>query len=90
MWDEDRVRLALEAGEDIGSEVIDRADEVFVPHEHVGEDESEEDCADPGTYETFGTSQHELHGKVRVCVPSTVFFGLSLISCVLPNVIPQM
>ena len=34
--DEDRVGVAGEAGEDVGAEVVDGADEVFVAHEDVG------------------------------------------------------
>ena len=29
------------------------ADEVFVPHQHIGHSEAEDDCADPSTYESF-------------------------------------
>jgi len=53
--DEDRVGSAFEAGEDVGAEVVDGADEVFVAHEEVGQGEPEDDGADPGADEACGT-----------------------------------
>jgi len=47
VWDEDWVWFALEAGEDVGAEVVDGADEVFGAHEDVGHAEAEEDGEDP-------------------------------------------
>ena len=47
MWDEDWIRSAFQACENVGTEVIDGADEIFVAHKDVGECESEEDGADP-------------------------------------------
>jgi hypothetical protein len=49
--DEDRVGLALEAGENVGSEVIDRADEVFGASEEVGHGEPEQHSENPCTDE---------------------------------------
>ena len=45
--DEDGVGFAFEAGEDVGAQVVDGADEVFGAHEEVGEAEAEDDGADP-------------------------------------------
>ena len=50
--DEDRVRVALEAGEDVGSEIVDRADEVLGAHENVGHGKAEQDSENPSTDET--------------------------------------
>lgn len=49
--DENRVRIAFEASEDVGSEIIDRADEVLGAHEDVGHGEAEQDSEDPSTDE---------------------------------------
>lgn len=49
--DEDRVRVAFEASEDVGSEVVDRADEVLGTHEDVSHAETEQDSEDPSTDE---------------------------------------
>lgn len=49
--DEDGVRVALEAGEDVGSQVIDGADEVFGAHENVGHGEPEQYSEYPSTDE---------------------------------------
>ena len=51
MGDEDRIRAAFEAGEDVGTKVVDGADEVFVAHEEVGQAETEDNGADPGADE---------------------------------------
>jgi hypothetical protein len=51
VWDEDRVRVAFEASEDVGSEIVDRADEVLGAHEDVGHCEAEQDSEDPSTDE---------------------------------------
>lgn len=51
--DEDRVRVALETSEDVGSEVVDRADEVFGAHEDIGHGEAEQDGKDPSTDEAW-------------------------------------
>lgn len=48
-----RVRRALQSGQDIGTKVIDGANEVFVAHEDVGHEIAETDGADPGTQETL-------------------------------------
>ena len=37
---------------------VHRADEVFVPHQHVGHSEAKDDCTDPGAYKS-------LHGLFR-------------------------
>ena len=92
-WDEDWVWIAFEAGEYVGAEIVDGADEVFGTHEEVGEGEAEEDGEDPGAHEAciHTISDSYMFGlSLSENVPSTVFFGLSLISCVLPNVIPTM
>ena len=52
VWDEDRVRVAFEAGEDVGSEIVDRADEVLGTHKDVSHDETEQDSEDPSTDKT--------------------------------------
>ena len=49
--DENGVGVAVQTGEDIGSQVVDGADEVFVAHEDVCEAEADENCADPGAHE---------------------------------------
>ena len=43
----DRVGGAFQSCPEIGSEVIDGADEIFVPHEDVCHEEAEDDGADP-------------------------------------------
>jgi hypothetical protein len=49
--DKDRVRVALKAGEDVGSEIVNGADEVFGAQEDVGHDKAEKDSEDPSTDE---------------------------------------
>lgn len=51
VWDEDRVGVTFQAGEDVGTQVVDRADEVLGTHEHVGHGESKQDGEDPCTDE---------------------------------------
>jgi len=51
--DEDRVRVALETSEDVGSEVVDRADEVLGTHEDVGHGEAKQDSEDPSTDKAY-------------------------------------
>lgn len=53
LGEEDRVGIALEAGEDVGSQVVDRADEELGSHHDVGEDHGEDDGHDPSTNETL-------------------------------------
>lgn len=53
MGSKDGVWCALETSEDVGSEVIDRADEVFVTHQDVGHQEAKDQSADPGPHEAF-------------------------------------
>lgn len=53
LGDEDRVRIAFEAGEDVGSEVVDRADKVLGAHEDVGHGEAEQNCENPSTNEAY-------------------------------------
>lgn len=47
------VRLALEAGEDVGAEVVDGADEVLGAHQHVGQQETPDEGHAPGTNKTL-------------------------------------
>jgi hypothetical protein len=49
--DEDRVGVTFQASEDVGSQVVDRADEVLGTHEHVGHGEAKQDGEDPCTDE---------------------------------------
>ena len=53
MREEDGIGVALEASEDVGAEVIDRANEVFAAHEEVGKEEANDDGADPGTHKAY-------------------------------------
>ena len=50
---EDRVGGALEAGPEVGAEVVNGADEVLVAHQDVGHEEAEDDGADPGADEAL-------------------------------------
>lgn len=50
---EGRVRFALEAGEDVGAEVVDGADEVLGAHQHVGQQAAPDDGHDPGADEAL-------------------------------------
>ena len=54
MCDEDRVLSAVQASEDVGAKIIDRADEVVVAHEDVREQEAKEDGTDPRPNEACG------------------------------------
>ena len=51
--EEDRVRVALETGEDIGAEVVDGADEVLGAHQHFREHDTPEHGHDPGADEAL-------------------------------------
>lgn len=51
--DKGRVWRALQSGQDVGTKVIDGANEVLVAHEDVGHEVTETDGADPGTQETL-------------------------------------
>lgn len=48
-----RVRCALKPGQDVGTEVVDGANEILVAHEDVGHEVAEPDGADPGPQETL-------------------------------------
>ena len=48
---ENRVRIALEASEDVCSKIVDGADEVLGAHENVGHGESKQDGEHPSTDE---------------------------------------
>lgn len=50
---EGRVRDTLKTGQNVRTEIIDGANEVFVAHQHVGHEETEDDGADPSTNETL-------------------------------------
>lgn len=50
---ENRVRVAFEAGKEIGAEVVDGADEVLVVGEVLGQEHAEDGGADPGADEAF-------------------------------------
>lgn len=50
---EDGVGCAFESCPEVGAEVIDRADEVFVSHEDICHEEAEDDGANPGADEAF-------------------------------------
>lgn len=49
--DEDRVRVTFKTSEDVGSEVVDGADEVLGAHEHIGHGEAKQNGKDPCTDE---------------------------------------
>ena len=53
MGEEDGVGVALQAGEDVGAEVVDGADEVLAAHEDVGEEEADYYGADPGADKSY-------------------------------------
>lgn len=55
LGDENGVGHTLQAGQNVGTEVIDRADEVLVLHQQVGHEVTEDDGADPGTEETLNS-----------------------------------
>ena len=59
LLDEDWVRRAFQAGEEVGAQVIDGADEVLVMHEPIREEVAEADGADPGADEAL----HGLFGR---------------------------
>lgn len=50
---EDRVRVALESGENVGAEIIDRADKVLAAHQNIGEENGEDDGKEPGSDESL-------------------------------------
>lgn len=50
--DEHWVDLTFQAREDVGTEIVDRADEVLGSHEKIREEESHDDSADPCANET--------------------------------------
>lgn len=51
VWDENRIRVALQSREDVGAEIVHWTDEVLRSHKDVGEEEAKEYCADPGAHE---------------------------------------
>lgn len=51
--DKGRVRNALQTGQHVGAKIIDGADEVLVPHQHVSDEVAKDDSADPRAQETF-------------------------------------
>jgi hypothetical protein len=51
--EEDGVGFAFKASEDVGTEIVDRADEVLGAHQNVGEAERKDDGKDPGADEAF-------------------------------------
>lgn len=51
--EKDGVDVAFKASEDVGAEVVDRANEVFVTHQNVGETKSKDDGEDPSTNKAF-------------------------------------
>lgn len=53
LGEEGRVRIALQASEDVGTQVVDRADEVLGSHHDAGKDHGENDSHDPGTDKTL-------------------------------------
>jgi hypothetical protein len=62
--DEDRIDLAPQASEEIGSQIIDRADEICEAHHHVGNGEPKDNCKNPCTdktlYRLLGRELNEL------------------------------
>lgn len=50
---EDGIWCALETGEDVGSEVVNGTDEVFVSHQDVSHHETEDQSTHPGPHEAF-------------------------------------
>ena len=50
---EDGIWYTSETGEDVGSEVVHGADEVFVAHQDIGHQEAKDKGADPGSHEAF-------------------------------------
>jgi len=50
---EDGVGRAFQAGENVGAEVVDRTDEVFVAHQDVGEAKTKDERADPSSHKAF-------------------------------------
>lgn len=53
MGQEYGVGRAMKTGPDVCAEVVDRANEVLVAHEDVGEEDAEDDSEDPGADETL-------------------------------------
>lgn len=51
--EENGVGVAVEAGEDARTEIVDRANEIFVTHENVSHCEAEEDGQDPSADEAL-------------------------------------
>lgn len=59
MWDEDGIGRAVEAGKDVGAEVVNGTDEVRASHQEVGEEETDQNGADPGAYETWNSACYQ-------------------------------
>lgn len=55
LFEKDGIWRAFQACEEICAEVIDRADEVLVPHHEVCQTESEDDGEEPCSYEAFNS-----------------------------------
>ena len=73
---EDGVQSAFETGVDVGTKIVDRADEVFVPHQEVGNDESKENGADPSTDEAWELRVSTMNNLPTVRVASHTFHRL--------------
>ena len=59
LGDEDGIGGTFQAGPQIGPQIVDGADEIFVAHEHVGQAVAKDDGAHPRTKETL----HRLLGR---------------------------
>lgn len=51
--DKDRVQIALQTGQDVGTQIIDRADEVLVAHQNIGHEVTKNNGANPCPKETL-------------------------------------
>jgi len=84
--DEDRVGFACDVGEHIGSEIAGRANHVVEPHEEC----SPLIVSSEPHQEKERTARAKMRVQMKAPIkPSTVFFGLSLISGVRPNALPR-
>lgn len=71
---------ALQTGQDVGSKVIDGADEVLVPHQHVRDEVSEDNGADPRAKESFNRLLGRQLNQLRTAKCNAADIGEDIIS----------
>lgn len=76
---EDRVRFALEAGENVGPKIGNGADEVLGAHEEVGQAKGENDRHDPGADKTLHRLLRRQFDQLRATESDTADVGEDIV-----------